>query len=220
MDDPTTSFLPVTSQDANILITENIDHYDMDKFLAIPIETHNTANSRPSDYLKKVNIKYAEKSRPHAVARICQFAVNKIQLKNEFIKNCADSNGTFAFVIALKMKRTRRSVKSREIIVNIKENLDLHCDVLITFAYWHMIKFTSGLSTLEVFLQQKNRYIKRRVFGYKNIAIGTICMDTLLQKGKSTMSLKMLPFFKESCDLFSILHIKVCTKPYNKSLLK
>ncbi|XP_055350854.1 phosphofurin acidic cluster sorting protein 2-like [Paramacrobiotus metropolitanus] len=111
----------------------------------------------------------------------CTPRICSVRLTRLVICKCLEE-GLTSVTIAVKMERSKRTLRSAEIDLPDKTGglLDTELDLSLSLQYPHYLKQRGNL--LLVMLQRRKKYKNRRILGFKTLAIGGVDMNEVLQR--------------------------------------
>uniref|UniRef100_A0A0K0EMJ8 C2 NT-type domain-containing protein n=1 Tax=Strongyloides stercoralis TaxID=6248 RepID=A0A0K0EMJ8_STRER len=126
----------------------------------------------------------SDRSNSSTIQRIFLLSINRLIL-NSIPPDLANS-----LVITFKLRNGKRSLRTNDINIPLTQNdkIIIDLDLSITIQYPHFLKKTN---TLLVLIQRRKKYGKRKIPGFKNVAVGTLNLTDVLQHG----SLKEIPLW-------------------------
>ncbi|CEF62996.1 AT03104p [Strongyloides ratti] len=154
----------------------------------------------------------SDRSNSSTVQRVFLLSINRLTL-NSISDDLANT-----LVITFKLRSGKRSLRTNDINIPLSQNdkITVDLDLSITIQYPHFLK---KANTLLILIQRRKKYGKRKIPGFKNIAVGRLNLTDILQHGSlKEITLWLMNDYNKSENLnneyltpFGVLNVTNCS---------
>uniref|UniRef100_A0A0N4ZTE7 C2 NT-type domain-containing protein n=1 Tax=Parastrongyloides trichosuri TaxID=131310 RepID=A0A0N4ZTE7_PARTI len=120
----------------------------------------------------------SDRSSSSTVQRVLILSINRLTL------NSLSADISNPLVITFKLRSGKRSLRTNDINVSFGQTqgdkIIIDLDLSVTIQYPHFLK---KANTLLILIQRRKKYGKRKIPGFKNIAVGKLNLTDVLQHG-------------------------------------
>uniref|UniRef100_A0A0K0FWM7 AT03104p (inferred by orthology to a D. melanogaster protein) n=1 Tax=Strongyloides venezuelensis TaxID=75913 RepID=A0A0K0FWM7_STRVS len=118
----------------------------------------------------------SDRSSSSTVQRVFLLSINRLTL------NSISADLANTLVITFKLRNGKRSLRTNDINIPQSQNdkITIDLDLSVTIQYPHFLK---KVNTLHILIQRRKKYGKRKIPGFKNIAVGKLNLTDVLQNG-------------------------------------